>query len=120
MPSPTCVTTPAAGRSARTGGQQCCQAQNRRWVGTIGQATVEFALALPIVLIVILGMTQVGVAIRNELAVELAAREGARAASVSAHPVIPWSVCCVLLTPKEAPARRPVLPKSSAKNCAVN
>lgn len=54
--------------------------------GQSGQATVEFALALPIVLIVILGMTQVGVAIRNELAVELAAREGARAASVSANP----------------------------------
>jgi Flp pilus assembly protein TadG len=54
--------------------------------GQAGQATVEFALALPIVLIVILGMTQVGVAIRNELAVELAAREGARAASVSASP----------------------------------
>ncbi len=54
--------------------------------GACGQATVEFALALPIVLIVILGMTQVGVAIRNELAVELAAREGARAASVSANP----------------------------------
>ncbi len=54
--------------------------------GSTGQATVEFALALPIVLIVILGMTQVGVAIRNELAVELAAREGARAASVSANP----------------------------------
>ena len=51
-----------------------------------GQATVEFALTLPIVLLVILGMTQVGVAIRNELAVELAAREGARAASVSASP----------------------------------
>lgn len=51
-----------------------------------GQATVEFALALPIVLIVMLGLTQVGVAIRNELAVELAAREGARAAAVSAAP----------------------------------
>lgn len=58
----------------------------RRLRGTAGQATVEFALAMPIVLIVILGMTQVGVAIRNELAVELAAREGARAASVSAQP----------------------------------
>lgn len=56
----------------------------RTVVGESGQATVEFALALPIVLIIILGMTQVGVAIRNELAVELAAREGARAASVSA------------------------------------
>ena len=59
---------------------------SRTWRGQTGQATVEFALALPIVLIVILGMTQVGVAIRNELAVELAAREGARAASVSASP----------------------------------
>jgi Flp pilus assembly protein TadG len=58
----------------------------RTWRSQTGQATVEFALALPIVLIVILGMTQVGVAIRNELAVELAAREGARAASVSASP----------------------------------
>lgn len=51
-----------------------------------GQATVEFALALPILLIVVLGLTQVGVAVRNELAVELAAREGARAAAVSASP----------------------------------
>jgi Flp pilus assembly protein TadG len=59
---------------------------SRSWRSQTGQATVEFALALPIVLIVILGMTQVGVAIRNELAVELAAREGARAASVSASP----------------------------------
>lgn len=59
---------------------------SRTWRSQSGQATVEFALALPIVLIVILGMTQVGVAIRNELAIELAAREGARAASVSASP----------------------------------
>lgn len=58
-------------------------------VGTVddsGQATVEFALTLPILVIVVLGLTQVGVAIRNELAVELAAREGARAAVVSADP----------------------------------
>lgn len=54
--------------------------------GSAGQATVEFALALPIVVLIALGLTQVGVAIRNELAVELAAREGARAASVSAAP----------------------------------
>ena len=56
---------------------------SRTGSGQAGQATVLFALALPIVL---LGMTQVGVAIRNELAVELAAREGAQAASVSASP----------------------------------
>lgn len=51
-----------------------------------GQATVEFAVALPVVVVVILGLAQVGVAIRNELAVELAAREGARAAAVAARP----------------------------------
>jgi len=50
-----------------------------------GQATVEFALTLPVLLIVVLGLVQVGVAVRNELAVELAAREGARAASVTSN-----------------------------------
>lgn len=78
MPTPTCVTSPHAETTERH--------PNQRLRGVRGQATVEFALALPIVLIIILGMTQVGVAIRNELAVELAAREGARAASVSANP----------------------------------
>ena len=48
------------------------------------QAAVEFALALPIVVVVILAIAQTGVAMRNEIAVELAAREGARAASVAA------------------------------------
>lgn len=51
-----------------------------------GQASVEFALTLPIVLIIVMGVLQVGIAIRNELAMELAAREGARAAAVSANP----------------------------------
>ena len=40
---------------------------------------------LPVLLVVVLGLVQVGVAIRNELVVELAAREGARAAAVSAN-----------------------------------
>lgn len=40
---------------------------------------------LPVLLVVVLGLVQVGVAIRNELAVELAAREGARAAAVSSN-----------------------------------
>lgn len=49
-----------------------------------GQAAVEFAVALPMIVVVMLAIAQVGVSIRNEIAVELAAREGARAAAVSA------------------------------------
>lgn len=51
-----------------------------------GQATVEFALVLPVVVVFVLLLTQVGVSVRNGIAVELAAREGARAAAVSASP----------------------------------
>ena len=57
-----------------------------RLSATRGQASVEFALTLPIVVVMTLGLLLVGVAVRNELAVELAAREGARAAAVSADP----------------------------------
>ena len=58
----------------------------RRGRSTSGQAAVEFALVLPIVIIMTFGLVVVGIAVRNELAVELAAREGARAAAVSASP----------------------------------
>ncbi len=51
-----------------------------------GQAAVEFALALPLVVVVLLVIAQLGVSTRNEIAVELAAREGARAGSVAADP----------------------------------
>jgi hypothetical protein len=43
-------------------------------------------VALPLIVIVLLAITQVGVSVRNEIAVETAAREGARAAAVSADP----------------------------------
>jgi hypothetical protein len=49
-----------------------------------GQATVEAALTLPIVLIALLLIVQVGVVVRDALALTQAAREGARAAAVSA------------------------------------
>ena len=49
-----------------------------------GQSTVEFALVLPAIAVVALALVQVGVSVRNQLAVELAAREGARAASMAA------------------------------------
>jgi Flp pilus assembly protein TadG len=63
-----------------------CDHRRLRLRGARGQATVEFALALPILVVMAVGLIVVGVAIRNELAVQLAAREGARAAAVSAAP----------------------------------
>ena len=45
-------------------------------------------MALPLVVVMALGVVLVGAAVRNELAVELAAREGARAAAVSASPAV--------------------------------
>jgi len=54
--------------------------------GTTGQAAVELALALPVVVLLLLGMLQVALVGRDQLAIELAAREAARAAAVSADP----------------------------------
>lgn len=51
-----------------------------------GQGAVELALALPVVVVLLLGMLQVALVGRDQLAVELAAREAARAAAVSADP----------------------------------
>jgi len=51
-----------------------------------GQATVELALALPFVCLLVLGVVQVGLVVRDRIAVQAAAREGARAAAVSASP----------------------------------
>ena len=59
---------------------------SRRGQSSAGQASVEFALVLPIVVVMGLGLVAIGLAVRNELAVELAAREGARAAAVSRAP----------------------------------
>lgn len=49
-----------------------------------GQATVELALALPLVCMLLIAVVQVAVIGRDQLAVQLAAREAARAAAVSA------------------------------------
>lgn len=49
-----------------------------------GQAVVETALVLPVLFIGMLLMVQTGLVVRDALALQLAAREGARAASVSA------------------------------------
>ncbi|MEX0789267.1 MAG: TadE family protein [Actinomycetota bacterium] len=48
-----------------------------------GQSTVEFALVLPVVLILILGLLQVAVLARDQITVLGAAREGVREAIVN-------------------------------------
>ena len=54
--------------------------------GESGQATVEFALVLPLVLMAMLALIQVGLLVRDHLAVVHAAREAAREASVEPDP----------------------------------
>lgn len=67
-----------------------------------GAATVEFALIVPILILLVFGIIQFGIAFNNQLAITHAAREGARLAAVgafsedkvrtSAYPVEPDSV----------------------------
>jgi Flp pilus assembly protein TadG len=54
-----------------------------------GQATAELALALPFVMVLVLGLVQAALVLRDELALVQAAREAARAASVEADPAAP-------------------------------
>ncbi len=51
-----------------------------------GQATVELALGLPVLCVMTLAVVQVSVVVGHRVAVQLAAREAARAASVSSDP----------------------------------
>lgn len=54
--------------------------------GEPGQATVEFALVLPLLVMAMLAIVQVGLVVRDQLAVVHAAREAAREASVEPDP----------------------------------
>ena len=51
-----------------------------------GQATVELALLLPVVLALVLGVMQVGLVVRSQVQVTHAAREAARAVAVTSDP----------------------------------
>ena len=51
-----------------------------------GQATVEFALGLPLVCLLALGVVQVAVVARHQFQLESLARAAARAAAVAADP----------------------------------
>jgi len=52
----------------------------------VGQSTVEFALLLPLIVFAALAVLQVGLVVRDQVAVVHAAREAARAASVDPDP----------------------------------
>ena len=54
--------------------------------GEAGTAAVEFALVLPLVLVVALALVQTGLLVRDRLLVEAAARAGARAGAVQEDP----------------------------------
>ena len=54
--------------------------------GERGQATVEFALLLPVLVLALLAVLQVAFVVRDQVAVVHAAREAARAASVDPDP----------------------------------
>jgi hypothetical protein len=51
-----------------------------------GQATVELAVAIPFVVLLLMLLVQVGIVMFDQLAVAQAAREGARAAAVDPTP----------------------------------
>ena len=51
-----------------------------------GSAVVEFALVLPLLLVVTLALVEVGLVVRDRLLVESSARAGARAAALSPDP----------------------------------
>jgi Flp pilus assembly protein TadG len=67
--------------------------------GDTGQAAVELALLLPLVVVLVLGVLQVALVGRDQLALELAAREAARAAAVSADPATAARTAAARVTP---------------------
>ena len=80
--------------------------------GARGQATVELALVLPVVLLLILSIVQLGLVIRDQVMVVNAAREGARAAIV--EPSTAAAAQAVFATTRLDPAHTGVALTSSA------
>lgn len=71
-------------RRARGGGRSAAGARFRRIGGSRGQATVELALVLPVVVVVALLLVQVSLVGLAQILVVQAARAGARTAAVEA------------------------------------
>lgn len=73
--------------------------------GERGTATIEFALLLPVLLLVILAVVEIAVVARTQLEVVNAAREGARHAATSADPQVAVSAARTALGPRADAAR---------------
>lgn len=58
----------------------------RTGAGDDGQAAVELALVLPLLVLLLLGMVQVGLVVRDQVLLTHAAREAAREAAVDPAP----------------------------------
>jgi Flp pilus assembly protein TadG len=68
--------------------------------GERGSAVVEFALVVPLVLVVLLGAVEVALVARAQLEVSHAAREGAREAAASPDPGRAVAVARAVLGPQ--------------------
>lgn len=68
-----------------------------------GQAAVELALAMPLVCVVLLGVVQVAVIVRDQLVVQAAARDGARAAAAAADPASAAAVASAAVASRAGP-----------------
>jgi len=80
---------PRRGACSKSGCQQSgCQQSRRQQSGRHqrGQATVELSLVVPVVVVLVLMVVQVGQVVRDRVVVVHTAREVARAASVSSTP----------------------------------
>lgn len=87
---------------------------NRR--GERGQATVELVLSLPVVVLVLLLVIQVGLIARDQVLVVDAAREGARAAAVEGPEA---AAPAARATPGLRPDRVDVAVTADAENVSV-
>lgn len=74
--------------------------------GDGGQATVELALATPVLCLLLLGIVQLVVIVRDQLAVIEAARVGARAAAAAADPASAASAAVAGVEGGHAPGMR--------------
>jgi Flp pilus assembly protein TadG len=61
----------------------------RKWTSQKGTSAVEFALVLPILIIITFGIIEFGMLIYNQQVLTNASREGARAGIVASSPRVP-------------------------------